>query len=347
MCKTRRVLKGIAWSLALICCSAAGQQATLDEIVVIGEQPGPGLWRVTNGDHTLWILGVYSPLPKKMIWKASRVEAVIAESQEIIGPSGANYKFDSGFFEKVKAGPAISRSMKNTEGELKDLVSPDLFARWLSLKEKYLGRSNRWNKLRPTFAAIKLEKEAIDAAGLVKQSTAINRVVERSAKQHAVKINGASVVITVSVKHLHRLFDNIAKLKLHDIDCFRSTVDGLESKLAAMKAGANAWATGDIGRLKQLNQAPKAESCGEMLVAAMMLAGNNDGEQPAQYFMTEMKKAYERAVAASRTRWLSLAESALKNNSITFGMLSMHDIVDADGLLAQLKAKGYEVVEPQ
>src|SRR5262249_39937863 len=46
----------------------------VDEIVVSGEQPGPGLWKVTKGDHVLWILGTLTPLPKRMTWRSGEIE---------------------------------------------------------------------------------------------------------------------------------------------------------------------------------------------------------------------------------------------------------------------------------
>ena len=43
-------------------------------ILVTGQQPGPGLWKVTHPsaghDHVLWILGSYGPLPRKMQWRS-------------------------------------------------------------------------------------------------------------------------------------------------------------------------------------------------------------------------------------------------------------------------------------
>ena len=58
---------------------------TLEEIVVVGRQPGPPMWRVSKGDHVLWIFPHLSPVPKDMIWETDKVAVVIAKSQEAIG----------------------------------------------------------------------------------------------------------------------------------------------------------------------------------------------------------------------------------------------------------------------
>jgi hypothetical protein len=42
------------------------QATELDQVLVTGEQPGPGLWKVSKDDHVLWILGTLAPLPQKM-----------------------------------------------------------------------------------------------------------------------------------------------------------------------------------------------------------------------------------------------------------------------------------------
>jgi hypothetical protein len=74
---------GLVWfTLAATACgqSSAEQDssATLDEVLVTGEQSGPGLWKVSkstaDGEHVLWILGSYGPLllPMWVFLKDSR-----------------------------------------------------------------------------------------------------------------------------------------------------------------------------------------------------------------------------------------------------------------------------------
>src|SRR5688572_25206750 len=55
------------------------------EVTVVAERPGPRLWRVNSGNHTLWILGTQTPLPQRMKWRSAEVEAAIAASNEVLG----------------------------------------------------------------------------------------------------------------------------------------------------------------------------------------------------------------------------------------------------------------------
>ena len=42
---------------------APDDSAPMEVVLVRGDQPGPALWKVSSGDHVLWILGTASPLP--------------------------------------------------------------------------------------------------------------------------------------------------------------------------------------------------------------------------------------------------------------------------------------------
>ena len=55
---------------------------TLDEVLVVGRQPGPPLWKISNGGNVLWILPLVDFYPSKMEWQSARVERLIAQSQE-------------------------------------------------------------------------------------------------------------------------------------------------------------------------------------------------------------------------------------------------------------------------
>ena len=118
-------------------------EAPLDEVVVSGEYPGPGLWKITRANdadhHVLWIIGDPPPLPKRMKWKSKDVEAVAASAQEILRDSGVNMNTDEkiGFFRGLTLLPAIFEARRNPdEAKLKDVLPAistlaGATARWL------------------------------------------------------------------------------------------------------------------------------------------------------------------------------------------------------------------------
>src|SRR5215831_1735956 len=143
------------------------ETTTLDTVLVTGEQPGPGLWKVSNGDHVLWILGAQYPLPKGMTWRAADVEQTIAQSQEVI--ADATPKLQLNFFHKLTLLPAVYGARKNEDGAtLQEILPPDLYARWLTLKVKYVGNDRGIERLRPMVAANELYDKALAKSGLAR-----------------------------------------------------------------------------------------------------------------------------------------------------------------------------------
>src|SRR5436190_23860526 len=95
------VALGAATALAQAQAPAAeapAAEAPLEEVVVTGEFPGPGMWKVWRTDgpagHVLWLIGEPPPLPKRMQWKSKDVETVAARAQEILLDAAADVEPD-------------------------------------------------------------------------------------------------------------------------------------------------------------------------------------------------------------------------------------------------------------
>ena len=87
----------------------------IDEVLVVGEQPGPGLWRVYKGDHVLWVLGTLSPISKDMQWHSKQVEEAAASSQEYL--TGVEVKLEVGFWSKLSLLPSLIGIKDNPDGK--------------------------------------------------------------------------------------------------------------------------------------------------------------------------------------------------------------------------------------
>src|SRR5690349_5453918 len=131
----------LSFALALPSLAAAQSEAPdepVDEVIVSGEQPGPPLWKVTHGDHVMWILGSLTPSPKDITWRSREVEGVVARAKEIIAQESISANI--GFFRGMRLLPAAMKARKNPNGaELKDILPPNDYARWLRLKTRYIG----------------------------------------------------------------------------------------------------------------------------------------------------------------------------------------------------------------
>src|SRR5688572_26911848 len=91
------VLCGLSMLVLLIAVPVSGVQAQdtaappaassvpirdVEPVVVSGALPGPGMWKVRKGEHTLYVLGTMSPVPRGMDWTSGDVEKVLAEADE-------------------------------------------------------------------------------------------------------------------------------------------------------------------------------------------------------------------------------------------------------------------------
>lgn len=301
----------------------------LDTIVITGAQPGPGMWKVSKGDHVLWVLGTVSPLPKGMQWQSREVESVIARAQEEIRAPALSVGADVGFFQGVMlATRALGARRNPDDARLQDVVPADLYARWLVLKKKYLGRDNGVEKWRPMFAAMELYEEAIDDAGLVTRGI-VGPVLARAVKAHRTRQTAPTVRIVI--KDPKTALAEFRASRLDDIDCFHKTLDRIESDLETMRDRANAWAVGDIQALRELPYSDQNEAC----LKAALQAG------------AVRKRSGVDVDADLEKQWFAAAEKALANNAVTFANLPMRELLHPDGYMAKLQAKGYLVEAPE
>ena len=307
--------------------SAANSSDTNDveEVLVVGEQPGPALIKISKGDHVLWVMGTLSPLPKNIQWRSAPVTAVLAQSQEFI--MAPNVKMVLGFWDKVAVAPSLIGVKNNPDGKkLQEVLPEPLYQRWLLLKEKYIGKDKDIEKHRPIFAAAELFKKAIAKSGMVPDDS-VRWTLENVVRDN--KIATIKPTVTMEFESPRAVVKKFKQSTLDDTECFARTLDRLETDLEAMRARANAWATGDMPALKQLPYPDEAAACGEAVLNSELVREQGWQDMPA------------RMDAA----WLAAAENALANNASSFALLPMRHLTEPDGYVARLRAKGYEVTE--
>ena len=310
--------------------AAPGDITDVDVVLVSGQYTGPGLWKVSKAEHVLWILGTVSPVPKKMDWYSPQAESVLARTQEFIGAPGFVGNVGVGsMFKMAFAMPTMLRARKNPDGKtLRDVLPSDLYTRWAALKPVYLGNDMAVEEWRPIFAASELYQAAIKRAGLA-SGTGVGKRIGELMKKHEIK--HTSTVIRSEIKDPKGLAKSFARADLDDVQCFRNMLDWLEQDVANAAERANAWASGDIAELTRLFRRGSAMPCYEAVakteVARTLGIGN--------------------AGARSETLWLQSVESALTTNHTSFATLPVAQLLEPDGLLARLQAKGYVVEAPE
>ena len=297
-------------------------------VVVSGKLPGPGMWKVSRNGHVMYLLGTVPYVPKGMEWISLDVEKILAQAGEVVYPPGYTIDFDVGFFGKLALIPTALGVPKNPDGKtLQDVVPTSSYARWLTLKQRYLGRDGGVEKMRPIFAAASLEQTAIKNSGLVKNN--VWPVIKAAVKKLHLKVSEPEIKTTI--KDPKAALKELRDGNIDDLSCFDKTLANLETDLARMAQRANAWAVGDIGALRALPLGDQQESCTSALLQTTAAQKRGLGDVAEQ-----LKRA-----------WLPAAESAIANNPVSFAVLPMSQLLESDGYLAALQAKGYTVEAPE
>lgn len=316
-------LSGIA-ALLLANDVAVAQEAeappeALEVVLVTGEQPGPGLWKVSSGNNVLWILGEVAPQPRKVTWRSKRFEALLDKSQEVL------LDFSGVMWPNQQQEEAETRIRKLPDGQtLKDVVSPELYARANAARKLY-GTPESILSLRPFYAGRRILLSALRKMEMEKRFSA-SFTVRKLARRADVRI---TIIDTPGQTHEEHL-KNVTQGST--VPCLELMLQIVEDGGSGMRRLANAWSVGDISALRQLVPLYALQPTHQESICTVALYG---GEQRANEFVARRTEA-----------WVGAAERALRENKSTMAVVSMAELFAPDGYLAELRARGYQVEEP-
>jgi uncharacterized protein YbaP (TraB family) len=293
----------------------------IEEVVVEGRHEGPRMWIVRKGDHTLWILGTISPLPKKMVWQPDAVEEVLKQVQEVV-PGWPAYGIGANPITALRVYIEWRRMQKPPDHlPLREALPPELYARVSALKARYDPHDDKLEQMRPMLAARQLLVRGLDASGLAVQNE-VQQEVLKLARRQGVRVHQDKLKIEDPVGVLK---DVGATPLAGEIACLNSVVTLLETDVSLMQARARAWALGDVETLRQLAHAEDRTAC---------LAAVSTSER------------VRTLIARAQNDWLITVEDGLARNRGTLAVQSMDRLLGESGTLAALRAKGYQVEGP-
>lgn len=331
----RDMLSRTALSVVLCAATAFSRSAqaqqppasgpALEEILVTGVRPGPGLWRVSKGEHDLWILATLVPLPKDMTWRSQAAEARIASSQVVLAPP--EVKADIGFFQNPRFAFDLLKARKSPDGRTLEQGLPhDIYVHWLALRDRYLG-GHFDEETRPLLAASDLFQHAIDESGLTSNDQ-VWKLISNTAHTHHVPV----LYVTINLRFDNpsawiREFNQIPRAQ--EVDCFEKTIERIETDLQPMRKRANLWSVGDVNGLRAMKYPDDRITCFN-----------------AFFSVPRMHDQLSSAEAKLSDAWLAAADKALNRNASSFSVLPIGDLLKPDGWLSKLRARGYFVRNP-
>jgi len=315
----------LALAAAAPATAAAGTGAAsaeaMQEVVVEGRHEGPRMWIVRHGDHTLWILGTISPLPKRMVWQPDAVEEALKYTQEVV-PAWPSYGIGANPITALRVYIEWRHLQKPPDNlPLRESLPPPLYARVEALRIRYAPHDNKIEKMRPMLAARELLTHVLDAAGLALHNEVQQEVLALAAR-HGVRVHQDKLRIDDPVNVLK---DVGATPLAGEVACLDAVVTLLETDLGNMQARARAWALGDVDALRQIPHADDRAAC----ISAVSTS-----------------ERVRTLIARAQDDWLVAVTDSMARNRGTLAVQSMERLLGEHGTLATLRARGYAVEGP-
>ena len=292
-----------------------------EEIQVVGELPGPPLWKVTKDDHVLWILGVPELVPDGLVWQSDSIENALTRSSEYLPSPSLRVSV----INPVRARRLIKLIRRIPDrGTLEDVLPEDQYRLFSETRLRYAPKRDSLEDLRPSVAAEELFDSAAQSAGLESGRT-IHRAIEKRARKYNVK----KVPARLSERYKDSpLFDSIREVSADaEQACLQALLQGLDAQLEAHTRLASAWAVGDLAAIRAHSGDLATGVCDSFTLAY----------DPEVLSQTESR---------GWALWLENVDRALSDNESTFAVLPLGALLRTDGPLSWLRQRGYEVVEP-
>jgi uncharacterized protein YbaP (TraB family) len=297
-------------------CHAQAPPSLMDEVVVTGERTGPGMWHVRHGSAQLWILGSLSPLPKGITWKANEVERVLDGTNRVLVPKPIEIGIVRILWLLI-----TERKLLMVQGgkRLKDVLPPNLYARFARLRTTYNDDPDKWERYRPIIATAFLQQAAFHRVGLSARLD-LGASVRALAKKHHVPVDEVKIAgvgdVLETLKTMQRSTENT---------CVEASLVTIENGLPRLIDRAQAWATGNVERIENLPEPAEVNAC-----LAALDTGAATGD----------------LIARVRRTWLESMERSLQGSGVTLAVVNMDMLLGNAGLLAELRKKGYEIDAP-
>lgn len=235
--------------------AAAGGQVAAAPVPQIPVAVGaPALWKLADGDTTIYLFGTVHALPKDVEWFNGPVEAALASSQLLVT------EIPPGELLKPEVQQAfIARSALPDGQTLRDLLSAEQRTAFEAAVTKLGVPATAFDKVKPWFAAMTLS-----ALPLIKGGYTLEAGVESAIEARAgTKERGALETVETQLS----LFDDMPMEV--QIAYLNGVVAQMDRVVPSMNSMVSAWARGDAeGLAAQMNEALTDPALAERLLYA-------------------------------------------------------------------------------
>jgi uncharacterized protein YbaP (TraB family) len=296
--------------VVLLPFAASAQEDWADEVVVRGRAAvGPALWRVSDDDSQVIIIGVLPVFPKKQVWKTTRIENALRGANGLITPPDNS------------TGPGDVWSLMRNKGlpdggRLKDALTADLYARYEATARRAGVSTRDFAKDKPVWAGARLRREVLQKYGLSENEPLTT--IRRLARTAGVSARAAGRYDSGPLfKAVNAMSEEASEA------CLRYTLDDIDFDMDRAPRAAQAWSVGDIPTLRSLYQGSVLMKC---------LSGSPTATATLNRSITDS---------------VSAVSDALNKPGKTVAVLPLGQLLRKGGVLEKLRARGYRVSAPE
>ncbi|MFT3997050.1 MAG: TraB/GumN family protein [Asticcacaulis sp.] len=275
------------------------------EVSVVKRIPGPALWRVVKDDKVVWII-TSTQIETSASWDSRRIENILTGAETLYTPPVATGGIT-----------LIWRLMKDKDlpgkTTLKDVLPPDEYSRFQETARRHGVKTGDIEKDKPLWAGMRLSTKVNEARGY--STDGVVGRLSKAAKKKKVKIRA---VADYEAKPLLARINAIDETEGRR--CLTLSLDGIDYAVKTTHTATQAWAEGDVARLKSVLRAKPKADCLEALGADLTTRSTHDA--------------------------ISVVEKAMKGARRSVLILPAGMLLLDDRLVSELRARGYQVREP-
>lgn len=285
---------------------------SIETVVVTAQVAEPLMWRVTKANATVYLLGIVEPLPNDLEWNDAGVRKALKGARQLLLPPKASVGILEGIWYLAwhSADLYLPR-----ETPMESTLPAPLRARFAAWREKIGRGADRYARLRPPLAGLRLEGDFLKARGLTQDEPA-------AALKRIARLYGVPARPIADYEAIPMLKQLPAMSKAANEGCVKALLDDVDVISERAEPAARAWAAGDLGALKAAFSEQRFESCIQALPSFAALA--------------------RRSVDDS----LKAVEGALGHPGHSLIAISVGTLLRKGGIIDRLDAGGFRVEQP-
>ncbi|HVV66152.1 MAG TPA: TraB/GumN family protein [Rhizomicrobium sp.] len=313
----RRIL--LAAIVLAACCGARADEPqredwspNIETVIVTAHEAGPLIWRVSDGDSTVYLLGVVEPVPDGLEWNDAGVRAALKGARELLLPPKASVGLVEGLWFLLWHSSDVYLP---SDTPMESTLPEALRIRFETARNQIRRDAGRYARLRPPLAGLRLEADFLKARDLTadEPGDTLRGIARRF---------GVSSRPIADYGALPMLRQLPTMSRAANEGCLKALLDDIDAIRARARPAAEAWAKGDLPALETYFSEQRFESCIEALPSFAALAARSANDS------------------------LSAVRASLAKPGKTVIALSVGALLRRNGVLDRLEAAGFKVQPP-